>query len=66
MKEKLEMFEEYNKDGVCIKRTINGHELPADTEPSIQIFNGCSSITQKFYMTPEEAKERFTNLTPKG
>lgn len=59
---KLEMFEEYNKDGVCIRRTINGYELPPDTEPSIQIFKECSSMTQKFYMTEEEAKERFNYL----
>lgn len=62
--DKLEMIEEYNKDGVCVKRTINGYELPADTEPSIQIFNRCSSIAQKFYMTPKEAQEKF-NLSIK-
>ena len=59
MKDALEMIEEYNPEGVCIKRTINGYDLPPDTEPSIAIFKNLSSVTQKFYMTPEEAKHRF-------
>jgi hypothetical protein len=59
--EKLEMIEEYNKDGICVKRTINGYDLQSDTEPSIQIFKACSSISRKFFLTPEEVKERYYN-----
>lgn len=62
MRNTLEMVEEYNPEGVCIKRTINGYELPPDTEPSVVIFKELSSVTQKFYMTPEEAKHRFGYL----
>lgn len=61
--DKLEMVEKYNKDGVCISRTINGFELPTDTEPSVQIFKNLESVTQNFYMTPREAQERF-NYSP--
>lgn len=57
--DKLELLEEYNLKGVCIKRTINGVDLPADKDPSIAIFKNVSSITQKFYLTPEEAKNRY-------
>lgn len=58
-KQTLELVEEYNPQGICIKRTINGFELPPDKEPSIAIFKDFSSLTQKFYMTEQEAKERF-------
>lgn len=59
MNQKIEIVEEYNQEGVCVRRTANGIELPADTEPSAVIFMDVSSLTQKFYMTPEEAKHRF-------
>lgn len=59
MKEVLEMIEEYNKDGICIKRTVNGFELPADTEPSVQIFKNLHSVSQEFYMTKEEFNNKY-------
>ena len=52
----LDLIEEYNQEGVCIKRTINGFDLPSDTEPSIQIFRNLNSITTKKYMSKEEAE----------
>lgn len=57
--EMVELFEEYNEKGVCVKRTINGIEIPADTEPSIEILMNCRSITHKRFMTPKEAKELY-------
>jgi hypothetical protein len=67
MKDELfEMILEYNKDGVCIKRTINGYELPPDTEPTIQILKNCYSITRKFYLTEKESEHYQKNLTPKS
>jgi len=60
--ETLEMIEEYNSNGVCVKRTINGFDLPPDKEPSVVIFRNLKSITQKFYMTKEEARQRFGNI----
>ncbi len=59
MNDYLQIVEEYNKDGICIKRTINGYKLPADKEPSIQIWKNCSSITQKFYMSKEDVKNKY-------
>lgn len=61
--ETVELIEEYDSNGVCVKRSINGHELPADTEPSIQIFKNVSSVTQKFYLTKEEVKQRWGDLS---
>jgi len=55
----LEMLEEYNPQGVCIKRSINGYSLPADKTPSVVIFKNVKSLTQKFYLTKEEAKLRY-------
>ena len=55
----LELYEEYNQDGVCIRRTINGIDLPADTEPSIQILVNCTALTQKKYMTKEEVRHIY-------
>ena len=59
MESPLELYEEYNQAGVCVKRTINGIDLPADTEPSVQIFKECTSLTQKKYMTKEEVKHIY-------
>ena len=64
-KEKLELVEEYNQQGVCVRRTINGHELPADKEPSVVIFKNVESISQKFYSTTEETKQRHDYLEEK-
>lgn len=57
----LEIIEEYNQDGICIKRTINCLELPPDKEPSIKIFvDLCTgTITQKFYMSKNQVKNKF-------
>lgn len=57
--ETLDLIEEYNPEGVCIRRTINGYELPSDTEPSIQIFRQLNSVTTKKYLTKEEAKHIY-------
>lgn len=57
--EKLELLEEFNKQGVCVRRTLNGHELSPDTEPSAIIFANVQSITQKFFLSPEEAKHKY-------
>lgn len=54
-----ELYEEYNRDGVCTKRTINGFELPHDTEPSVQILTNVDCISQKRYLTKEEVKQRY-------
>ena len=55
----LELVEEYNQLGICIKRSINGVNLPSDTKPSVVILKNITSITQKFYLTQEEAKEKY-------
>lgn len=60
MKEYLELVEEFNEKGVCIRRTINGCELPPDTEPSVVIFKNLKNVVQKKYMTPEEVKNRYS------
>jgi len=63
---KMVMTEKYNKDGVCIERSVNGYPLPPDTEPSVQIFTNCEWLEQKTYMTPEEVKNRYgVTLKPK-
>jgi len=59
MEERIELLEEYNPEGICVKRTINGFELPTDKEPSVAIFKNISSITQKFYLTREEAEHKY-------
>ena len=57
--DKIELLEEYNEKGICVKRTINGFELPADKEPSVVFFGDVKTLTQKSYLTKEEAKERY-------
>jgi hypothetical protein len=54
MNDKLEMIETYNQQGVCIKRTINGYDLPPDKEPSVQIIKNLESVTRNTFMTKEE------------
>lgn len=58
--DKVIIEEVYNQQGICIKRTANGKELPADTEPSIvildaEVFNWYKQIK---ILTKVEAKER--------
>ena len=60
--ELVELVEKYNPQGVCIRRTINGYDLPADKEPSIVIIKNVSSITKKFFMTKKEAENRYGEL----
>lgn len=55
----LELYEEYNQDGVCVKRTVNGIALSADIEPSVQILKECAWLTQKKFMTREEVKNIY-------
>lgn len=62
MDKPYELVEEYNREGVCVKRTINGYELPPDVLPSVQIFVDRTSLTHKFYMTPEETKHKYGYL----
>jgi len=57
--ERLELLEEFNKKGVCVRRTLNGHELSPDTEPSAVIFRNVTNLTQKFFLTPQEAQHRY-------
>ena len=61
----LELKEEYNKEGICVRRTINGYELPPDKQPSVIILKNLTSVSQKFYLTEKEAEVRFGYLTPK-
>ena len=55
----IELLEEYNEKGVCIKKTINGFEFPPDKEPSAVLLRNVKTLTQKFYLTKEEAKEIY-------
>lgn len=57
--DRLEMTEEYNEKGICVKRSINGHELPADTEPSVVILKNLTSVNQKMLLTKEEVKNIY-------
>jgi hypothetical protein len=60
MKDTIELFEEFDNDGVCIKRTANGIELPTDIEPSMYIdLEKISSVSQKFFMTKAHFEQRY-------
>ncbi len=62
--ERVNITEYYDKNGVCVKRTANGIDLPADTEPSVQFFmQDVVYVNQKMYMTKEEFKNRFNFIT---
>lgn len=63
--EQVQITEYYDKNGICVKRTANGIDLPADTEPSVQfLMQEVASVTQKSYMSKEEFNNRFS--TPEG
>ena len=66
MNEDLVTITEYfNKDGVCIKRTANGVDLPSDTEPSVKFFmQDVENVSQKMWITKQEFKNRFKRLAP--
>jgi len=34
----VELTEEYNKEGVCVKREIGGVSIPNDEHPSVEFF----------------------------
>lgn len=56
MKDKVILEETYNTQGVCIKRTANGKELPSDTKPSILILEdyGQKWFKQRKVLSTEE------------
>jgi hypothetical protein len=57
--EKINIVEYFNKEGVCIKRTTNGIDLPADTEPSVFFMEDVKWAEQRTTMTKEEFNNRF-------
>jgi hypothetical protein len=58
--EYVTITEYYTKDGICRKRTANGVDLPADTEPSVQfLIQDIKWVEQKMWLTKEEFKNRF-------
>lgn len=52
----IDLFEEYNQEGVVVRRTLNGIEVSPDKEPSVVIFRNCRSVTTKKFMTPKEVE----------
>jgi len=59
----VELSEEYNKEGVCVKRSINGQDIPHDKHPSV-VFMGediksANCIKTKKYMTPMQANKVY-------
>ena len=60
MEEFVNIVEYYDKNGVCRKRTANGVDLPADTEPSVVfLMQDCAWAIQKTRMTREDVKNRY-------
>lgn len=59
MQREITIEETYNDKGVCIKRTANGKELPADTEPSVVFLDkDFVTVSRRIFMTQEE----FNNI----
>jgi len=59
----VELSEEYNKEGVCVKRAINGVSVPHDEHPSV-LFVGkdiksATCIKTQKYMTPMQANKVY-------
>ncbi len=62
-KELVNIIEYYDEKGICRKRTANGIDLPADTEPSMAYFTqDIAWVEEKLWMTQEEFKHRFPLL----
>jgi len=57
------LSEEYNKEGVCVKRAINGVSIPHDEHPTAEFLGEdikyATSIQMKRYMTPLKANKIY-------
>lgn len=60
--EHVEIVDTYNKEGYLIKRRCNNVPffVPKQDAPMVQIINQDTEwVTEKFFVTPEEFKNRF-------
>lgn len=65
---KVPIEEKWNKDGYLVSMKVNGHviDIPEQNQPSVIFMNknlkNAEWVTEKFYLTPEEAKQRYPEL----
>ncbi len=68
MEDRVNIEEEYDKQGFLVRMTVNGIDLPIPVQDTPQVkiiensgidWSKVDSISTKKYMTREEVKERF-------
>ena len=58
----------YNKDGYLLQMKINGHviDIPNQEHPMVSVLiKDAEWIQEKFYLTPEEIKQKYGDLLTK-
>ena len=59
----VELTEEYNKEGVCVKREIGGVSIPNDEHPSVEFLGEdikyATSIQTTKFLTPAVANKVY-------
>lgn len=61
----IEIVEIYNAEGVCIKRTSNGYDLPLTGMKEVVFFGSFpEGGTRKFFIAPEQLNNFYKKELP--